>query len=145
MQWKDTQFYNLEMTEITDTSYSFHAKLKKLINKQDPWPVYETLNKRMSEFKGTMQLLPDLRHESIRERHWQILRLEVKEEFNERSDEFTLEEVFKLNFLEFEDTIITIADEAKKQMKVEKDLMDVENTWKNDPISDLYIVKEKSK
>jgi hypothetical protein len=30
-------------------------------------------------------------------------------------------------------------------MKVEKDLMDVENTWKNDPISDLYIVKEKSK
>jgi len=36
-------------------------------------------------------------------------------------------------------------DEAKKQMKVEKDLMDIEHVWKNDPISDLYIVKSKSK
>lgn len=101
MQWKDIQFYNLEMAEIQDCADMFHMKLKKLINKQDPWPVYDTLNKRMREFTQTMQILPDLRHESIRERHWQIIRLEVKEEFNERSDEFTLEEVFKLGFLDF--------------------------------------------
>jgi len=101
MQWKDIQFYNLEMSEIQDTADMFHMKLKKLINKQDPWPVYDILHKRMREFTQTMQILPDLRHESIRERHWQIIRLEVKEEFNERSDEFTLEEVFKLGFLDF--------------------------------------------
>jgi dynein heavy chain len=134
------------MTDITDTAYQFHAKLKKLlVNKAESWPVYDTLNKRLGDFKATMVLLPDLRHESIRERHWQILRLEVKEEFNERSDEFTLEEVFKLGFLDFEDTIVNIADEAKKQMKVEKDLFDIENTWKNDPQSDLHIKKEPSK
>jgi len=54
MQWKDIQFYNLEMSEIQDTADMFHMKLKKLINKQDPWPVYDILHKRMREFTQTM-------------------------------------------------------------------------------------------
>jgi dynein heavy chain len=103
------------------------------------------LKKNMDEFKRTMALLPDLRDESMRTRHWNMLRLEVKEEFNEKSDDFTLEEVFKLRFLEYENDIISLTDEAKKQLKVEKDLLEIKRVWEDDPASDLFIVKEKSK
>ena len=74
-----------------------------------------------------------------------MLRLEVKEEFNERSEDFTLEEIFKLHFLEFENDIIALTDEAQKQLKVEKDLLEIKRVWEEDSSSDLYIVKERSK
>ena len=113
MEWKDIQFYALEIKDIQEGAWSFstrHAKLKQQTN----WPVYDMLKKNMDEFKRTMALLPDLRDESMRTRHWNMLRLEVKEEFNEKSDDFTLEEVFKLRFLEYENDIVSLTDEAKK-------------------------------
>ena len=119
--------------------------MKKLKSKENPWPIYDVVMKTITEFIGTMNLIPDLRDESMRDRHWNLLRLEVKEEFNEKSDDFNLEEIFKLNFLEFEDIIADLASDAKKQMKVEKDLQEITRVWEEDPISDLYILKEKSK
>jgi len=119
--------------------------LKKLKSKENPWPIYDVVMKTINEFIGTMNLIPDLRDESMRDRHWNLLRLEVKEEFSEKSDDFNLEEIFKLNFLEFEDIIADLASDAKKQMKVEKDLQEITRVWEEDPISDLYILKEKSK
>jgi len=88
--------------------------LKKLKSKENPWPIYDVVMKTINEFIGTMNLIPDLRDESMRDRHWNLLRLEVKEEFSEKSDDFNLEEIFKLNFLEFEDIIADLASDAKK-------------------------------
>lgn len=46
----------------------------------------------------------DLRHPSMRERHWTELRLKItnsgKEDFDENSEEFNLEQIFRLNLLE---------------------------------------------
>jgi hypothetical protein len=108
-------------------------------------PVYDTLAKKIEEFIGTVKLLPELRDESMRERHWDTLRLEVKEEFNEKSDDFTLEEIFKLNFLEYASEILTLAEEAQKQLKVEKDLDRIQYIWTQDPESDLEIITDRSK
>jgi hypothetical protein len=47
--------------------------------------------------------------------------------------------------LEFENEIANLTDEAKKQLKVEKDLDDIDNKWNKDPESDLQIIKERSK
>ena len=145
LSYKDVQFKNLEIVEITDSAYLYQTNLKKLKSKENPWPIYDVIMKTITEFIGTMQLLPDLRDESMRDRHWNALRLEVKEEFNENSDEFNLEEIIKLNFLEFEDIIADLASDAKKQMKVEKDLLEITRIWEEDPVSDLVILKEKSK
>lgn len=46
-----------------------------------------------------MPLILDLRSEAMRERHWKELRFDVKEDFDENADDFTLEKVRKLNFL----------------------------------------------
>jgi dynein heavy chain len=123
---------------------TFRDQLKHKKQQQN-MPIYDTLFKKMDDFTRTMNLLPELRDESMRERHWDSLRLEVKEEFDEKGDDFTLEEIFKLNFLEFETEILTLAEEAQKQLKVEKDLDEIVRVWTADSISDLYIESARSR
>jgi dynein heavy chain len=43
-----------------------------------------------------MPLIMDLRDEAMRERHWKELRFEVKDDFDENADDFTLEKIFEL-------------------------------------------------
>jgi len=49
---------------------------------------------------NTTPLINDLRDESMRDRHWKELRIEVKEDFDEHSVDFTLEKVFQLNLIQ---------------------------------------------
>ena len=44
-------------------------------------------------FRNTIPLITDLRDESMRERHWKELRFEVKEDFDENAEDFTLEKI----------------------------------------------------
>ena len=44
-------------------------------------------------FRNAIPLITDLRDESMRERHWKELRFEVKEDFDENAEDFTLEKI----------------------------------------------------
>ena len=73
----------------------------------------------------------------MRDRHWKELRIEVKEDFDENSDEFTLDKVYSLGLLQHQDKINDIYSNAKKQL--EKSLEMIKNTWENDPKTNLDI------
>ena len=55
----------------------------------------------------------------MRERHWKELRFEVKDDFDETSEEFTLEKVFSLNLLNHQEKIYELTDNSRKQLKIE--------------------------
>lgn len=61
-----------------------------------------------------MPLLTDLRDDAMRERHWKEIRFEVKDDFDEQSDEFNLEKVCSLNLLAHAEKINELADNARK-------------------------------
>jgi dynein heavy chain len=44
-----------------------------------------------------MPLILDLRDEAMRERHWKELRFEIKMDFDETADDFTLEKIKELD------------------------------------------------
>jgi len=92
-----------------------------------------------------MPLIHDLRDQAMRERHWKELRFEVKDDFDETSEEFTLEKVFSLNLLNHQEKIMELADNARKQLKIEVALKDIRYTWEESPKSNLDIEKQKSK
>ena len=75
----------------------------------------------------------------MRDRHWKELRIEVKEDFDENSDEFTLDKVYSLGLLQHQDKINDIYSNAKKQLEIEKSLEMIKNTWENDPKTNLDI------
>lgn len=109
------------------------------------WPIYEFLKVKFAQFRDTMPLITDLRDESIRPRHWNDIRFEVKEEFNEQSDDFTLEKIFELDLVKHCAFIDELAHSAKKQLKIEKGLTEIKRIWEEDPAANLDISKERSK
>lgn len=92
-----------------------------------------------------MPLIADLRDESIRERHWKELKFEVKEEFDEESSEFTLEKIFDLGLNNHGEKISELADNARKELKIEIQLEEIRKIWEEDPQTDLDIKQLKSK
>jgi dynein heavy chain len=92
-----------------------------------------------------MPLLVELRADAMRERHWKELRFEVKDDFDEQGDEFNLEKVFSLNLLMHQEKVNELADNAKKQLKIETGLENIRRTWEDDPATDLVIEQKKSK
>ena len=75
----------------------------------------------MEQFRALMFLIVDLRDDAMRPRHWEELRIEVKEDFNEKDDDFTLEKVRSLNLTSSSatDKIAELADNARKELKIE--------------------------
>jgi len=87
-----------------------------------------------------MPLLSELRDDSMRDRHWRELRFEVKDDFDQTGDDFTLEKLFNLNLLAHADKIYDIGERAKKQLKIEISLNNIENMWEKNPKSDLNMI-----
>ena len=62
----------------------------------------------------------------MRERHWKDIRFEVKADFDENSEDFTLDKLFSLGLLAHQGFIYELVDNAKKQLRIETDLAKIE-------------------
>jgi len=97
MGWKDIGFYHINIEEIEQIVIDYYNKLYNMRKDISQWPVYDFFKQKLVLFREVLPLALQLRDESIRDRHWNDIRFEVKEEFNEASDDFNLERVFELN------------------------------------------------
>ena len=109
--------------------------------------VYDYLKGKIDSFRSAMPLIMDLRDEAMRERHWKELRYQVTSggDFDETADDFTLEKIFELGLNNQGDKIAELADNARKELKIEVQLKEIKRMWEDDPTTDLDIVKMKSK
>ena len=114
-------------------------KVEQLSREEKKWKVTEVINERIYTFESTIPLIQYLRDESMRDRHWKELRIEVKEDFEEGGPDFTLERVFSLNLLAHQDKIEEINQNAKAQLKIEKSLDTIEHMWERSAQTNLEI------
>jgi len=130
---------------MEDTAQEFQEKYRALEKEVKEWGVFMHLRNDVDKFRKTMPLLFELRDEAMRDRHWRDLRNEVKDDFDESGEEFTLEKALSLNLLNHEEKILELTDNAKKQLKFEVSLVEIDQTWNEDKKSNLNIEKKKSK
>merc|ERR1712218_726321 len=114
-------------------------KVEQLSREEKKWKGTEVINERIYTFESTIPLIQYLRDESMRDRHWKELRIEVKEDFEEKGADFTLERVYALNLLAHQDKIEEIYSNAKSQLKIEKSLDSIENAWERSAATNLEI------
>ena len=114
-------------------------KVKALDRDVREWGIFNHIKNEIDKFRNTMPLNLELRDDAMRERHWKELRFEVKDDFDEQSEDFTLEKVFCLNLLMHQEKINEMADNAKKQLKIETALEKIRFSWEEDIITDLVI------
>ena len=124
---------------MEDTSSEIIFKVNQLSKEEKKWKVSEVIYDRIYVFMGTIPLITMLRDESMRDRHWKELRVEVKEDFDENSNEFTLEKVFSLNLLQHQEKIEEICSHARQQLKIEKSLDNICYMWEQSPATNLEI------
>ena len=144
-KWKNEQFYKLNPDAMDDQAVAYYEKIQELPKDVRVWQIYEYMKLKLLLFRDTFPLITELKDESIRKRHWDTLRLEVKEEFIETADDFTLEKVFDLQLSKHAEMIYSLCDNAKKQLKIEKALTEIKRMWEEDPATNLEIVKDRSK
>ena len=132
-KWKVIHFTDLQMEEMDNTSQEIQFKLKELTKEEKKWNVTEVLTDRIYNFLNTLPLITWLREESMRPRHWKELRIEVKEDFDENSQDFNLEKVDSLNLLQHQEKIEEITTHARQQLKIEKSLNNIEYLWTESP------------
>jgi dynein heavy chain len=109
------------------------------------WPIFDFLRQKFILFREVLPLALQLRDESIRPRHWNDIRFEVKEEFNENSPEFNLERVFDLQLNKHITFVDDLCTNARNQLKIEKSLIEIKRIWEDDAQTNMDITKEKSR
>jgi len=144
-QWKDTRIYDLELEAMDDCAIDFQQRYMGFDRDVREWQVYNFMKTDIEKFRKTIPIIMDLRDDAMRERHWKELRYEVKVDFDETSDEFNLEKIFSLNLLNHEEKISELAENARKQLKIEIALKEIRYSWEEDPVTDIDIDKQKSK
>ena len=101
VRWKEIAFQELKaneevLTEMDERAVEIKMKLDNLESQEKKWKITEFINDKIRVFRDTIPLIEDLRHESMRDRHWKELRIEVKEDFDEEDDSFNVEKIFDL-------------------------------------------------
>ena len=137
--WRKINFYQLDLAEMDNVATDVLMSLKELPKEDRKWKVTEFIQEQIQTFISTTPLMSDLRDESMRERHWKDLRAEVQEDFEQTSPEFTLEVIFALNLIEHTDAISRITSDAKKELKIENGLKEINRMWTKDPATNLDI------
>lgn len=144
-KWKQEKFYELNIDMMDDRAVEFQENIKGFDKEVRQWGVYDYLKNKIDQFRSAMPLIMDLRDEAMRDRHWKELRFEVKEDFDEASEDFILEKIFELGLNNHAEKVAELADNARKELKIEVQLKEIKRMWEEDPTTDLDIKVNTSK
>jgi len=126
--WKETPWEGIETETIEDGTKAFFKQLRqadKMIKLTD---VFQHLESNVKDFMASIPLVSDLRHPSMRERHWKNL-------MDVTNVQFVIDEHFKLGNLldlglhKFEEDVGEIVNQAQKEEKMEQALKKINETW----------------
>uniref|UniRef100_A0A2C9JWZ0 AAA+ ATPase domain-containing protein n=1 Tax=Biomphalaria glabrata TaxID=6526 RepID=A0A2C9JWZ0_BIOGL len=130
-QWSETLWANLNVQILQDGIEKFLKDLRKLPREVRQMAVARCLEDKMKEFRDSLPLFGDLKHEALRDRHWKELMVKTGQKFEMNPDTFTLANIFAMELHRYRDTIAEIVTCASKEMGIEKGVREVEETWNN--------------
>lgn len=88
-------------------------------------PVARMLDDIMKEFRDSLPLFMDLKHEALRPRHWNDLMKKTGQSFEMNPDTFTLANIFAMELHRYNEAIGEIVTAATKELSIEKVLYPV--------------------
>ncbi|XP_060580911.1 dynein axonemal heavy chain 10-like isoform X1 [Ruditapes philippinarum] len=128
-QWSETLWANLNIQILQDGIESFLKNLRKMPRDVRQMPVARSLEEKMKEFRDSLPLFVDLKHEALRDRHWKELMTKTGQKFDINPETFTLANIFAMELQRYHETIGEIVTMASKEMGIEKGVKEIEETW----------------
>lgn len=127
--WGKTLWANLNTQALTDGIDSFlrdFRKLSKTIRQMSVGGVLETL---MKQFKNVIPLMANLKHEAMRERHWEMLMSKTGKSFDMSPNVFTLNNMFAMELHKYQEIVEEIVLNATKELAIERGVKDIAVEW----------------
>lgn len=88
-------------------------------------PVGVTLRMKMKQFKDSVPLMVSLKHEAMRDKHWEQLMEKTGKFFNMQADTFTLDNMFSMELHKYQAIAEEIVNYAVKEFAIERDLEEI--------------------
>ena len=130
-KWKLTTFGNLQTQLMEDYAQAQYKKLHKLSKdfREKGWDIIDSTKSRVDQFRRTMPLMKDLHNKDMRDRHWRQIKDESQKEFDETSEDFTLEAIIDMHFEENAQLINEVSEAAQKEAQIERGLEKIKEQW----------------
>ncbi|CAF0814718.1 unnamed protein product [Didymodactylos carnosus] len=130
-KWKTTLFRDLQTQTMEDYATQQYKKLHKLSKdfREKNWEIIDVTKNKVDQFRRTMPLMKDLHNKDMRDRHWRRIKDESLKEFDELSDEFTLETIIDMHFEENAQLINEVSESAQKEAQIERGIEKIREQW----------------
>ncbi|KAJ1520022.1 hypothetical protein ONE63_004252 [Megalurothrips usitatus] len=137
--FKYAKFLEIHSEEMDSTAQQLLRKLNKVNNalKDKNWEIVSHTRSRIETFLKTLPLLSDLKNPAMRTRHWDGIRSAVGRDFDENSDEFTLEKIIEMDMQNYSETIHVISVAATRELNLENQLKNISQIWEQTNL-DMY-------
>ncbi|KAL0242811.1 hypothetical protein GEMRC1_005374 [Eukaryota sp. GEM-RC1] len=129
-EWKTTTWRRINTDTMEMDTKNFNKDLRLLKKEVRGYDAYTGLSDLLTNFLNTVPLIADLRNDSMRKRHWKEISRLTNQTF-EISDNFTLEDMLKLELHKFADDVSEIILKARKEEQIEKTMQSLDQIWQN--------------
>ena len=132
-EWKGVLWVDVarNITDMNDKIESFSVRCKKMPARLREYTAYKALKTQIEDFQVVLPLLQEFTKESIRDRHWEEVMVITKSQFDFQGEDFRLQSLLDIGLVAKKDEIEEVTDGADKQLKIEKNLLDIDERWKS--------------
>jgi dynein heavy chain, axonemal len=127
--WGKTMWVNLNTQALTEGIDNYIKDYRKLSKSIRQMSVASVLERIMKQFKNVVPLMASLKHEALRERHWQMLMLKTGKSFDMAPDRFTLDNMFSMELHKHQEIVEEIVLNANKELAIERGVSDIGKQW----------------
>ena len=116
------------LTSATKLQKDIQQVTKGQAKQARAWDVYLGMTRSLSDMLVALPLVQDLRDEAMRERHWKKLMRVCGRTFV-MDAKFCLNDLCKLSIHLFADAVGDITEQARQEMKIDKQIDKIDRTW----------------
>jgi len=127
--WGETLWVSLDIKVLQDGADRYIGQMRKMSKAIRALSVHKAVELNLKEFRDSLPLLSDLKHDALRERHWNKLMHQTNIIIDMKPDSFTLQSLFDMKLNEHVDVIGDILNSAIKELAIEKGIKEVEELW----------------
>jgi hypothetical protein len=123
-QWDELPWSEVkdELEKMIETAETFQRDCLRLPGPLKKWLTYSKLKDKIEGMIELLPLIEGLAKDSIRDRHWDYLIEITKHDIPYNQENFQLKQLFDANLLSIKEECEDTAENADKQLKLEKQL-----------------------
>ncbi|XP_070509872.1 dynein beta chain, ciliary-like [Chironomus tepperi] len=128
--WKITPWKKINVEDMENECKRFSKEMRGFEKETKTLKPYIETEAMIKNLLTSLRAIIELQNPAIRERHWVDLMYSTKVRF-EMTDKTTLAQLLDLQLHRFEEEVKNIVDKSVKEMAMEKNLNEINSTWKS--------------